>query len=149
MDLKGAKILSFGDIGRAFLNEKLSEEKYVNNIPHYQRPYKWTQENIKNLIEDWSNNQEDSSYFCGSTVAVINKSENNDITHLNIIDGQQRYTTLYLSTFISFLISIELVKASLSQIDYSQNFKEYFDEMKALNQFVENKMENLSNNPSM
>lgn len=132
MDLKGAKILSFGDIGRAFLNEKLSEEKYVNNIPHYQRPYKWTQENIKNLIEDWSNNQEDSSYFCGSTVAVINKSENNDITHLNIIDGQQRYTTLYLSTFISFLISIELVKASLSQIDYSQNFKEYFDEMKEI-----------------
>lgn len=131
MDLKGAKILSFENIGKAFLNGELSEEKYVNNIPHYQRPYKWTQENIKNLIEDWSNNQEDSSYFCGSTVAVINKSENN-ITHLNIIDGQQRYTTLYLSTFISFLVSVELVKASLVQIDYSQNFKEYFDEMREI-----------------
>lgn len=52
---------------------------------------------------------------------------------------------------------LELSRFTLANMENGENpaldtvlkILQYFDEMKALNQFVENKMENLSNNPSM
>ena len=68
------------------------KEKFL--IPEYQRPYAWTDEQVITLFDDlkeYTNNQNESSYFLGCIVSFTN--ENNE---QEIIDGQQRITTLLL-----------------------------------------------------
>jgi len=69
------------------------EERYI--IPEYQRPYSWEYEQCFQLYNDlmdaYSENQE--YYFLGNL--VIAKSEAED-EKLEVIDGQQRLTTLLL-----------------------------------------------------
>jgi hypothetical protein len=61
-------------------------------IPNYQRPYRWTEENVRLLLEDifksWREGK--NSYRIGSV--IINDNKNT----LNIVDGQQRITTILL-----------------------------------------------------
>jgi uncharacterized protein with ParB-like and HNH nuclease domain len=63
-------------------------------IPEYQRPYVWQQANIDSLLEEIHIHEEYKSstkpmFFVGSIV-LHHDAENN----MNIIDGQQRITTL-------------------------------------------------------
>ena len=63
-------------------------------IPEYQRPYRWQIEQIKRLLDDISEHRKAGNnlrYYMGS---VILHHDNHD--RLNIIDGQQRITTLAL-----------------------------------------------------
>jgi uncharacterized protein with ParB-like and HNH nuclease domain len=65
-------------------------------VPNYQRPYSWDDERVDQLwddiydsFKDWTidpNNSE--AYFLGSIILI----KNND--HFDIVDGQQRLTTL-------------------------------------------------------
>ncbi|WP_143427501.1 DUF262 domain-containing protein, partial [Helicobacter pylori] len=69
-------------------------------IPTYQRPYQWTEENCEKLLEDLFFNYEDdreSDYFCGSLVliAIDTDSETNAKTY-DVVDGQQRLSTFLL-----------------------------------------------------
>lgn len=59
-------------------------------IPRFQRPYSWTDENVEALWRDIIENKGDE-YFLGSMIVY----SENDMT-LRIIDGQQRLTTLSL-----------------------------------------------------
>ena len=78
--------------------EYLSKNKFL--IPLYQRPYTWEQEQCEELwndivdffIEnkDFIFNNDDKKYFLGSIVLYEDKCKQ------NIIDGQQRTTTLSL-----------------------------------------------------
>lgn len=69
-------------------------------IPIYQRPYQWTEENCKKLLDDLFEDYEkdrESDYFCGSLVLV--KSDPNSKTETyDIVDGQQRLSTFILLT---------------------------------------------------
>ncbi len=80
-----------------YLKNTLKEELYYQ-IPIYQRPYQWTEENCKKLLDDLFFNYEDdieSDYFCGSLVLV--KSDPNSKTETyDIVDGQQRLSTFIL-----------------------------------------------------
>lgn len=67
-------------------------------IPEYQRPYAWTDEQIETLFEDlWEftatsgGTENESSYFLGSVVSYENENGEQEI-----IDGQQRITSLFL-----------------------------------------------------
>ncbi|GAA8816570.1 DUF262 domain-containing protein [Helicobacter pylori] len=69
-------------------------------IPDYQRPYQWTEENCEKLLDDLFFSYEcyrDSDYFCGSLVliAINTDSETNAETY-DIVDGQQRLSTFIL-----------------------------------------------------
>ncbi|QDY57179.1 hypothetical protein CV726_00415 [Helicobacter pylori] len=69
-------------------------------IPIYQRPYQWTEENRKKLLDDLLSSYEcykESDYFCGSLVliAIGTDSETNAKTY-DIVDGQQRLSTFIL-----------------------------------------------------
>ncbi len=79
-----------------YLKNTLKEELYYQ-IPIYQRPYQWTEENCEKLLDDLFEDYEkdrESDYFCGSLVLV--KSDPNSKTETyDIVDGQQ-----CLSTFI-------------------------------------------------
>ncbi|MCR0268292.1 DUF262 domain-containing protein [[Clostridium] innocuum] len=67
-------------------------------IPEYQRPYAWTIEQVETLFEDlWDftatngGTEREGSYFLGSVVAYENENGEQEI-----IDGQQRITSLFL-----------------------------------------------------
>ncbi len=69
-------------------------------IPTYQRPYQWTEENCEKLLDDLFSSYEcykESDYFCGSLVliAIGIDSETNATTY-DIVDGQQRLSTFIL-----------------------------------------------------
>ena len=60
-------------------------------IPLYQREYAWREVQIKQLIDDINEVDDKKKYYIGSLI-VHNRGNNN----LEIIDGQQRLTTLFL-----------------------------------------------------
>lgn len=67
----------------------------IYDIPRYQREYTWNQRDWANLYDDISQN--DAGYFLGSFI-VVNGTVNSkmDTIHYEVIDGQQRLTTLSL-----------------------------------------------------
>lgn len=68
------------------------------SIPNYQRPYKWTEKNIVQLLNDlYSNFEEDKKvYRVGAIVIHEDKTENKS----NIVDGQQRLISLSLILYL-------------------------------------------------
>lgn len=75
-------------------------------IPEYQRPYRWGEVQIKKLLSDYQLflsdlAQSDTAYgyYLGSV--ILHQSAENG--QLNIIDGQQRLTTLALIAYVKSL----------------------------------------------
>lgn len=68
-------------------------------IPAYQRPYSWLNKNIRQLLDDlffqirWNPNED---YFLGMIFTCKKNDSSIDNTIFEIIDGQQRITTIYL-----------------------------------------------------
>lgn len=60
-------------------------------IPHYQRPYKWTGKNINQLFSDIAIHKDKSAYRLGTIVFHQNGEKK------NIVDGQQRTISLLLA----------------------------------------------------
>ena len=74
------------------LLETGKNKKFV--IPEYQRPYAWTDEQIQTLFDDlaeYTENNNESTYFLGAIVSYENEQGEQEI-----IDGQQRVTSLFL-----------------------------------------------------
>ena len=83
------------DSGR-FLNDYIQPNKKQYCIPVFQRDYAWTAEQCEKLFDDIVlAYRKDSPHFCGSFVYAFLKTENH-IDYYIIIDGQQRFTTLYI-----------------------------------------------------
>ncbi|GAA8474296.1 DUF262 domain-containing protein [Helicobacter pylori] len=79
------------------LRDILKDELYYQ-IPIYQRPYQWTEENCEKLLDDLFFNYEDdreSDYFCGSLV-LIAISKDSKVKTYDVVDGQQRLSTFIL-----------------------------------------------------
>lgn len=79
-------------------------------IPEYQRPYRWCEEQIKKLLSDYQLYLSDLThsdtaygYYLGSV--ILHQSAEDG--QLNIIDGQQRLTTLALIAFVQSLSNNE------------------------------------------
>jgi uncharacterized protein with ParB-like and HNH nuclease domain len=75
--------------------EQLQKIKFT--IPTYQRPYVWGFEQIKKLLEDFYksfHHSRNADYYIGT---ILTK-ENGIVAEL--IDGQQRFTTLWLTAFV-------------------------------------------------
>ncbi|GAA7154984.1 DUF262 domain-containing protein [Helicobacter pylori] len=81
------------------LRDILKDELYYQ-IPIYQRPYQWTEENCEKLLDDLFFNYEDdrdSDYFCGSLVLIAtDKDRMTNAETYDIVDGQQRLSTFIL-----------------------------------------------------
>ena len=70
-----------------------SDDQYV--IPIYQRPYAWTNKEITQLIQDivdYQRKDKDQKYYIGTLVA--NEHRTQGLNEFDVIDGQQRFTTL-------------------------------------------------------
>lgn len=165
MDLKGAWIRNIYNVCSDG-NETKESCKLRVNIPHYQRPYKWGEEQIENLYNDYFNakstekNRENrDGYFIGSIVMVKDDIEE----YYDVVDGQQRLTTVFLLNYVKFLIlrgyieeKIENRKTNVLQENiknlvkcYSQligNHKTY--DMKKMNEEIESILEEMTNDSS-
>ncbi|OOQ36497.1 DUF262 domain-containing protein [Helicobacter pylori] len=78
--------------------EDILKNKLYYQIPIYQRPCQWTEENCEKLLDDLFFNYEDdreSDYFCGSLV-LIAISKDSKVKTYDIVDGQQRLSTFIL-----------------------------------------------------
>ncbi len=77
------------------IKENFQEEGY--SIPNYQRDYAWKEKNFKDLWEDLEEaigyNKKGQGHFIGTM--VVAKNEDNKKLY-DIIDGQQRTTTIFM-----------------------------------------------------
>jgi uncharacterized protein with ParB-like and HNH nuclease domain len=93
---------------------------FAFSIPAYQRPYAWTREQASELLTDLLSFLGDGSepetdanpYFLGSIVLI--KSE--DTPESDVVDGQQRLTTLTI--LLSVLRSLAIANTALEITDY-------------------------------
>lgn len=88
------------EVHKKSVKELLSEGKdHQFVIPEYQRPYAWGDEEIQTLFDDlWEfttngqgGSENNGTYFLGTVVAYENDNKEQEI-----IDGQQRITSLFL-----------------------------------------------------
>ncbi len=108
-------------------SEIFSKDRFSLNIPDYQRPYTWGIEQVKILLKDISEqvNKNDQKYLLGSL--ILHKNNENKF---NIVDGQQRLTTLAL--ILKVLCGINQERCNeykmgnfLGEIKYSHNESKY------------------------
>ncbi len=75
--------------------QEVHNKKYQFYIPSYQRPYTWTEDDVEKLFNDiyQSMISEEPHYFIGT---VISAKDPKNANSFELIDGQQRTTTLML-----------------------------------------------------
>lgn len=77
--------------------EELFKEYKENgfSIPYYQRGYRWRAKNINELIDDIDGSKEREKGYCLQPIVINNRIENGK-AHIDIVDGQQRLTSIAL-----------------------------------------------------
>lgn len=94
-------------------------------IPEYQRPYRWKEENVRQLLEDvfesWKSGK--NAYRVGS---IILHNEKNTQIH-NVVDGQQRLTTILL-----------ILKELGCKVGESLRSKLNYNHIDSINRIIEN-----------
>ncbi len=90
------------------------EARVVYAIPRYQREYTWRVEQWEALFDDIEEN--DPGYFLGSIICINHTTDTLAIQRLEVVDGQQRLTTLSLL----FAALYQTVKAHDQDLDDEQ-----------------------------
>ena len=101
----------------------LGEGKYI--IPSYQRGYKWEEKDIERLLNDINNFNIDENldlFYCLQNITLVEK---NDCNSFNVVDGQQRLTTIVI--ILSYLEEWSLIKDKL-QYDIRKNTSDFLEE---------------------
>lgn len=82
-----------------FGKKVVSQIKGMFRIPSYQRGYRWTSDEIVRLLDDVYGHRDNSTSYYLQPIVVKNLSEKNTVEEkreYELIDGQQRLTTLFL-----------------------------------------------------
>lgn len=74
--------------------EDILKMGYTLYIPSYQRGYRWTQDEVKQLLDDLAGQKDGEAYFL--QLLAVREEEDEENKRLRIIDGQQRLTTCRL-----------------------------------------------------
>tara|TARA_R110002050_G_scaffold254173_1_gene392644 strand:- start:4829 stop:6613 length:1785 start_codon:yes stop_codon:yes gene_type:complete len=104
---------------------KISSLNYKKfTVEDYQRGYKWTKQQVYDLLDDVKdfieNDQNIGKAYCLQPIVVIEKDEN----HCELVDGQQRLTTIF--TIISYI----------GKCNFSINYNTRKESDTFLNQYV-------------
>ncbi|GAA7628383.1 DUF262 domain-containing protein [Helicobacter pylori] len=106
----------------SYLRDILKDELYYQ-IPIYQRPYQWTEENCEKLLDDLFFNYEndrESDYFCGSLVLILISEDSKKAKTYDVVDGQQRLSTfILLAKVLATLYSERLTEESKDYLQES------------------------------
>ena len=122
--------------GELFGNE-LGE--YTLTVPPYQRPFVWTQKKAETLLNDWKDYlqslqyQKGIDYYMGTI--IIHKDEVNH--KLNIVDGQQRITTLLIIDYVFNGTSSAMIRYK-NQIEIDVNNHKSKNHINAITTFAKN-----------
>lgn len=114
----------------------LHVKKY--SIPPYQRGYKWDTKDIERLLKDineFSPNEDLNLFYCLQNITLV-KSQ--DSKTFNVVDGQQRLTTL--TVILSYLNEYELINEKL-QYNVRKETEEFLKEYI----FKPNELKNIQN----
>jgi uncharacterized protein with ParB-like and HNH nuclease domain len=67
-------------------------------VPYFQRPYKWKPARLQQLNSDLLNlvDEQIDFHFLGAVILHGRRSNPSDPNFFDVIDGQQRITTLFL-----------------------------------------------------
>ena len=87
---------------------ELFDGRKIFNIPKYQRAYAWEEKQLKDFVEDIENQNPDKDYFFG-TILLQEQQRRERFEMIDIVDGQQRITTL--------IIFMKLLLARCGEID--------------------------------
>ncbi|MEC5165945.1 uncharacterized protein with ParB-like and HNH nuclease domain [Flavobacterium sp. PL11] len=116
-----------------------SLDNYNFSIPTYQRPYVWGDEQLKKMLDDFYStfqHSKDSIYYVSN---FLTKEEEN---HAELIDGQQRFTTLWL---ISFVINTIRPESNITKFLKKNNqLRLGFEIRKEVSEFLESLLEDES-----
>lgn len=116
-------------MGSPFEHETLSISKLfpaneVYKVPRYQRDFSWkAKEQVADLFSDFADafeNFSDSNYFLGQIIVCPSSEgvpQSGRKTVLDIIDGQQRLTTIFLYLWIG----LKLVKENWADLEEDAN----------------------------
>ncbi|TDE51436.1 DUF262 domain-containing protein [Flavobacterium sp. GT3P67] len=116
----------------------IGEEDFLNNhffIPSYQRGYRWTDREVSDLLNDIQEfhnkrNKEEGEFYCLQPIVVINRDGN-----WEVIDGQQRLTTLFIIlTYLGEAKKILFPSSKLYSIEYETREKDGFSSKAFLDQ---------------
>lgn len=91
------------------------------NIPEYQRGYKWTAANVIQLLEDLKTFKkgDGDQFYCIQNI-TITKLRHKDSYCMNVIDGQQRLTTLFiLLSYLQRNMKDKIISPSAKILKYS------------------------------
>ena len=90
-------------------------------IPSYQRGYRWTEQQVTDLLNDINEfspkeipNTKEKTWYCLQPIVVKQKSEN----EWDVIDGQQRLTTIYLILYYLNQRYTEEGRTKLFELEY-------------------------------
>lgn len=97
------------------LLSKNEEERFKFFVPAYQRGYRWTATHVEQLIDDLFeflnlHSKDDSAFYCMQPLVVKSRIIDKDLM-LEVIDGQQRLTTI--------LIILQALRQLLYEDDYA------------------------------
>lgn len=119
-------------------------------IPEYQRGYRWTRNNVLQLLNDiWEYRQEPNNrntFYCLQPV-VVRKTDwedidGNTIQGYELIDGQQRLTTLH--RIVTYL-TLEYLQSNLKSEGYPENlFSIYYKTRLESKAFLETNTKNIT-----
>lgn len=121
------------------------------NIPNYQRGYRWEEENVKALLNDiqeFANNpaKETGEFYCLQPVVVrqnkyLSEKEGHEV--YDVLDGQQRLTTLWLILHASDIQTLWKVLDSGHKPTYDLRFESRTDLLKKAIDPFSDKYENI------
>jgi uncharacterized protein with ParB-like and HNH nuclease domain len=82
--------------------ETIEAKGFRFTVPIYQRLYVWGEDQVKTLMEDllFAFEEKRELFFLGGTLIVERHAQNGQAAALELIDGQQRFTTLWLISLV-------------------------------------------------
>lgn len=121
---------------RSLLGQDSSGNKSLYYIPPYQREYSWGKEHWDNLFNDLNDN--DNGYFLGSIICILKNSQKS-YQVVDVIDGQQRLTTLNILLLAIFSKISTLRDSSDEALRYISDDDEYNSSWLELKRFIKEK----------
>lgn len=117
------------------------DKDIIFNIPIYQRLYVWKQAQINTLLEDLYNAfiDNEKQYFLGGIMTVRNSDANTKCLY-DLVDGQQRFTTLWMiCNILKFIVDDKATERLLSYFcEKDGNKRIHFSIRPEITEFITN-----------
>lgn len=108
-----------GVIAKVQTTSDILKDNLAFVVPSYQRPYVWPDEDVLKLLDDiqTAKNSGDSHYYIGTVLTASVESVDKQDKRMELIDGQQRTTTLILIALAFHELGIDTPMARIAVLN--------------------------------